>query len=237
MRKQIWEIGNRYMLPKNELQKSMIDVHSHVDLIKQLENLEELEEAIITLQDNIPSTLVIKPNTIVNVTLNNHSIKGNIFTESNGEMIKGNTDSYAFWAKEGCDLTIKGNGIVESQDAKYSMAVWAQGGTVYIYGGKYYNHGEGSDLIYASEGGKVYIHGGEFHACPKQESVDGTNNQYSALNVKDRDRDISEIVVYGGKFYGFNPADNLSEGPGTNFVAEGYKSVEIEENVWEVVKA
>lgn len=116
------------------------------------------------------------------------------------------------------------------------MAVWAQGGTVIINGGKFYNEGEGSDLIYASAGGKVYIYGGEFYPNKKQEGVDGTANPYSALNIKDIDRGISEIKVYGGKFYNFDPANNLSEGPNTNFVAEGYKSVEIEPNVWEVVK-
>ena len=241
MRKQIWEIGSRYMIPKNELKQSLKQSSSYQDILQDLANLGELEEAILTLTSdiNIPKSLVINPNTIVNISLNNHKLTGGLFAESNGEMLEGNTDSYVFWAKEGCDLTIKGDGVVEAQDAKYSMAVWANGGTVYIYGGKYYNHGEGSDLIYASEGGKVYIYGGEFHACPKQEGVDGTNNKYSALNVKDRDykSGASEIVVYGGKFYGFNPADNLSEGPNTNFVAEGYKSVEVEENVWEVVKA
>jgi hypothetical protein len=79
-------------------------------------------------------------------------------------------------------------------------------------------------LIYASAGGKVYIYDGEFHANERQEGVSGTANKHSALNVKDSDykSGVSEIVVYGGKFYGFNPENNLSEGPGTNFVAEGY---------------
>ena len=56
-----------------------------------------------------------------------------------------------------------------------------------------------------------------------------------ALNIKDKDRDNSSITVYGGKFYGFDPANNLSEGKNTNFVAEGYKSIEIEEGVFEVM--
>ena len=32
----------------------------------------------------------------------------------------------------------------------------------------------------------------------------------------------ANIVVTGGKFYDFNPADNTAEGPGTSFVPEGY---------------
>lgn len=124
-----------------------------------------------------------------------------------------------------------------AQNADYSMAVWAQGGTVEIKGGKFYNGGDGCDLIYASAGGKVYIYGGEFHATERSGEVPGTKNKYSALNIKDADRATSKIVVYGGKFYGFNPADNVSETEHTNFVAEGYVSMEIEPNVFEVRKA
>ena len=36
----------------------------------------------------------------------------------------------------------------------------------------------------------------------------------------------AKIVVNGGKFYKFNPADNAAEGAGTSFLAEGYKSVD-----------
>ena len=150
-----------------------------------------------------------------------------VFAESNGAVLEGDSDSYVFWVKEGATLTINGEGTVAAQNAKYSIAVWAQGGNVVINGGTYTNAGEGADLIYASAGGNVVINGGEFVACPKQAGVDGTLNAYSALNVKDADyrSGASDIVVYGGKFFQFNPADNASEGAGTNFVAAGYKSV------------
>ena len=140
-----------------------------------------------------------------------------------------------FWVKKGGELTIDGEGSVVAQDATYSMAVWAQGGKVTINEGKFYNEGDGCDLIYASEGGKVYIYGGEFHATERKGEENGTKNKFSALNIKDKDRANCEIVVYGGTFYGFNPADNVSEGVNTNFVAEGYQSVEISEGVWQVM--
>ena len=115
------------------------------------------------------------------------------------------------------------------------MAVWAQGGKVTINNGKFYNGGDGCDLIYASEGGKIYINGGEFHATERSGEVEGTKNKFSALNIKDKDRAICEIVVRGGTFYGFNPADNVSEEANTNFVDKGYQSVEISEGVWQVM--
>ena len=183
---------------------------------------------------NLSKASVVKSDAIID--LNGYSIQGGLFTESKGEMLDGNADSYAFWVKNGGKLTINGIGEVRSQQATYSMAVWAQGGEVIINGGSYYNEGECSDLIYASNGGKVYIYGGEFHASEKHpyEKMDSETVVYSALNVRDTDKSNSEIIVKGGKFYNFNPANASSECEGTNFVAEGYESVEVEPNVWEV---
>ena len=232
MRQQNWAVGGRYMIPTRELLKSGSSASSLSDFKN---HIKEGGEIIMTTSINLdkePAVIETK----MFIDLNNKTITGGVFAESGGTVNEGNTDSYAFWVKEGGELIINGDGIVKSQDAQYSMAVWAQGGKVTINGGKFINGGEGSDLIYTSAGGQVIINGGEFHPSQKQEGVTGTADKYTALNIKDKDRDTSSIVVYGGKFYNFNPADNKSEGPNTNFVAEGYKSVEVEPNVWEVVK-
>ena len=169
----------------------------------------------------LTNALVIEKNMTIN--LNGHNLTGGLFAESNGAMNEGETDSYVFWVKEGVTLTINGDGTVVSKACKYSMPVWAQGGKVIINGGNFYNNGEGSDLIYASAGGNVEINGGKFVACEKQPGVQGNANKRSALNLKDDTG--SSIVVKGGTFFEFDPANNLSEGEGTNFVANGYKSV------------
>ena len=51
------------------------------------------------------------------------------------------------------------------------------------------------------------------------------------LNCYDSNRQAGKasIVVTGGTFENFNPADNAAEGAGTNFVDEGYKAVKIAE--------
>lgn len=170
------------------------------------------------------------------INLNGNTITSDAFSESNGVISTGNSDCYPLWVKNGGELTIEGNGKVIAKEATYSMAVWVQGGKLIINGGKFYNGGDGCDLIYVSNGGEAHIYGGEFHATKRSSEVPGTKNEYSALNIKDSDRATSKILVYGGRFYGFNPANNLSEGPNTNFVAEGYESVEISPNVWEVKK-
>lgn len=171
----------------------------------------------------------------VTLDLNGYTLKGGLFKESGGEILEGNTDSYVFWIKSG-NLTIQGQGKVLTQSAKYAIAVWANGGNVYIKNGEYINDGEGSDLVYASAGGNVYISGGIFKPNPKQEGVEGTLDNYTALNIKDKDRNISNIEVSGGIFYNFDPSSNLSEGPNTNFVVDGYKAVEVSENVFRVIK-
>ena len=189
------------------------------------ELLSMINEGHVELASNIDlvdTPLIIEGD--VEVNLGGNDIVGGVFTESGGNILEGSSDSYAFMAIEGSNLTISGEGNVIAQDATYSMAVWANGGTVTINGGTFKNGGDSCDLIYASNGGRVYIYGGEFIATDKKGVEPGTNNTNSALNIKDSQRDICQILVYGGKFYKFDPGNNLSEGPGTSFLAPGYKS-------------
>ena len=89
------------------------------------------------------------------------------------------TNSYGLWVKDDAHLTIDGNGEVIAQDAEYSIAVWANGGTVIIKDGIFRNGGDTCDLIYASNGGKVYIYGGEFiPKGPSSGEVPGTKNPF-----------------------------------------------------------
>ena len=184
---------------------------------------------IITLANNIDlagAPLILnEENKEVTLNLNGKNITADIFAESAGTISAGTSDSYAFWVKAGT-LNITGEGIVKTQACQYSIAVFAMGtdAVVNIAGGEYYNAGEGSDLIYAKNGAVINISGGTFKANKKQEGTSGTNEPYSALNLSDNTG--ASIVVTGGKFYQFNPADNLSEGANTNFVATGYKSTQ-----------
>ena len=100
-------------------------------------------------------------------------------------------------------------------------AVWAKNGaTVNIYDGTFTHNGRDSeatpadhfDMIYAgANGGKINIYGGTFYA---------KSGGVWLLNEKDNQ---GEIVVYGGSFLNWNPANNVSEGANTSFVAAGYK--------------
>ena len=128
--------------------------------------------------------------------------------------ITGTTNVYGILAYGGT-LTIKGEGTIDATQT----AVCAYGATVNIEGGNYVGGYDGSATIYAYLG-TINISGGTFEAKDMSSGM----KQYSVLNCKDGK---ATIVVTGGKYKNFNPANNKSESSsgGTNFVAEGYSSV------------
>ena len=122
-------------------------------------------------------------------------------------------------------LTLDGNGTINGVgNNDWNMALWAkEDGKIVINDGYFTNEGATAnvdpahfDLIYASGNAQIEINGGEFKC----------QTPAWTLNIKDKDRATASIVVKGGKFHGFNPADCKSEGEHTNFVAPGYKVVE-----------
>ena len=145
---------------------------------------------------------------------------------------------------EGANLTINGNGDVKAatDDASSANALWVKYGNVVINGGNYYVGADNAlrnDCIYlgaaslkaeaANHVSTITINGGTFET--KVYEAD----QYWVLNVQDDFyRAGSDIVVYGGSYKNFNPADNKSEGAGTNFLAPG-KTVE-QNGDWYIVK-
>lgn len=119
-------------------------------------------------------------------------------------------------------------------------AVYVYSGTTNIYSGYFHagldKNGKANACILvdawtsASSYVKAYcnIYGGVFEA----------DDPKYLLNIQDDVREYCSLLVYGGTFVGFNPADNTAEGEHTNFVADGYKSVETTYNgkqAWTVV--
>lgn len=164
---------------------------------------------------------VITTPTVFN--LNNHTIS--IPNDTAGDGV--------FRVKEGGELTIDGNGIIDGVgNNEWNIAIWADGGKVIINNGTITNKGATStndsthfDLVYAKGNGVVEINGGTFIA----ETPKWTLNK--------RDNDPCEIIVKGGTFYKYNPAETETEPGGvTSFVAEGYKVIQ-DGDWYTVVKA
>ena len=187
----------------------------------------ELAEAVlaggnIAISENInsPTGLVVTVDTVIT---NNKEIS-----------IKEDTAGDGVFKVTNGILTLNGKGTINGVGQNdWNMAIWStDNGKVIINDGYFTNEGATAevdpdhfDLIYASGNGQIEINGGEF----KCETPEWT------LNIKDKDRATASIIVKGGKFHKFNPANCKSEGPNTNFVAPGYKVVEETEDVFIVI--
>jgi len=173
-------------------------------------------EQTIVLFDDIDLETAIEITKPVIIDLNGKTLSVSQDTEGNG----------VFWVKEGGDLTINGEGVVNGVgDNIYNIAIYVNGGELTINGGLYTNTGltvnpedqdnQHYDLIYV-KGGSVEINGGTF---------EGFTPDW-LLNLRDDMRHCSSITVKGGTFHGFNPANNATEGLNTNYVALGYTVVQ-----------
>lgn len=90
------------------------------------------------------------------------------------------------------------------------------------------------------ETGTAYIEGGFFHCVPDT-SEEEDPYRYT-LNCIDEnyEKGRAKIIVTGGTFVNFNPADNHAEGEHTNFVAAGYhveRETQSNGDVWYTVVA
>lgn len=138
-----------------------------------------------------------------------------------------NAGSYgAIMARGVEEITIYGKGVIDAVDG---ICIEANGKDSVI-------NLTGSTTIYQTDrpnGELVYCYSGTINI------VNGTfknNGSPYLLNCYDANyrNGTAKIVVTGGKFYDFNPADNSAEGEHTNFLAEGYHvetSTVVEEEV------
>lgn len=207
-----------------------------IDIVN-VKNAESLKALVATggsakLVDDIEINypLVLSGNTDVAIDLNGHSIVNK--TQVNGNY------TVVFNVTGNSHLTINGEGEVkaleETSDVDgYRMAVWAYDDAVVdINGGYFYNkqlNPETSNLIYVMDRAVVNVSGGKFETAML--NAQGTS---FLLNMQDASRATAKINITGGQFVDFDPADCVSEGPHTNFVADGYVSVG-KDGVWTVL--
>jgi len=135
------------------------------------------------------------------------------------------------------NLEVNGEGTIRAEGA-YGLWNSATSGKIVINGG---NIEAQTHAVYA-ENGVIEINGGTFKLTNADTAErDENNNLRFLINCLDKNykAGTAKIIVKGGKFYEFDPANNVAEGANTNFVAEGYHSVMSEEEgkkVYTVVK-
>ena len=189
------------------------------------------EGGIITVNDDIaPSDTVVASGT-VQLNMNGKKI-------ANAQGIWETTPySWALVsAQNGANLTITGNGTFAAK-ANDCYAVDVQdGSTVTITSGTFKGN---IHAVYVLEGTAI-IQGGLYSV--QQKYPDSAKADEFVLNCYDANRanGTAKIIVTGGTFVNFNPADCQAEGAHTNFVAKGYGVVATPQangDVWYTVVA
>ena len=199
-----------------------IDPNFYKPDITVVTTAEELHAAFanggsVTLSDNmtVKEPLVVENGKTVEIDLNGHTITNET------DVWAGN--DWSLFSVRGGTLTIK-NGTVKAKDNDCYACDVQYGGTLIIEDGTFVGN---ISAVYVHEG-KAEIKGGTFSIV--QTETEGDPYRF-LLNCYDSNRQAGKasIVVTGGTFENFNPADNAAEGAGTNFVDEGYKAVKIAE--------
>ena len=118
------------------------------------------------------------------------------------------------------DLTITGNGVLDAKENDcYAVDLQDEATKLTIENGEFIGN---ITAIYAHTGEAV-INGGKFWI--RQLNTNNVQDGYGlTLNCLDANHraDIANIIVTGGTFKFFNPANNRAEGEHTNFCVNGY---------------
>ena len=120
------------------------------------------------------------------------------------------------------DTTInatENGGIDTGVNGGYGINV-RNGANLTINGGSYYGGGTAVQI----QKGTLTINGGKFACEPYSDPTYGYNFMLNCIDSAYRDG-TAKIIVKGGTFVNFNPADCSAEGAHTNFVAGGYTVV------------
>ena len=120
------------------------------------------------------------------------------------------------------DTTInagENGGIDTGVNGGYGINV-RKGAKLTITGGNYYG---GGTAVQVQEG-TLTITGGHFAVEPFSDARYGYEFMLNCIDAAYKNG-TAKIIVKGGTFVNFNPANCKAEGAGTNFVAEGYKVV------------
>lgn len=171
----------------------------------------------MTLMENVArATSFVTPIGTVNAVwmLNGHNVE-----------ITGNTSqtrSGLYLNRYSSSLEINGEGTLRCAN-NYGLWNNSAEGKIVINGG---NVEAETHAVYAQTG-VIEINGGSFKLTNADTADrDENGNLRFLINCLDANYQSGKanIVVRGGKFYEFDPANNASEGPGTNYVPQGYQS-------------
>lgn len=165
----------------------------------------------------IDETISVPAGKDVILDLNGHEINNteDLWNETTGD--------WSLVSVRGGSLTIKGDGILKAKENDCFAVDVQDGGHVIIEDGEYISN---VHAVYVWVG-TAEIRGGKYSV--QQKFQDPAKADEFVLNCYDAHyrNGTAKIIVTGGEFVKFNPADCWAEGAHTNFLAPGYKSVGI----------
>ena len=186
-------------------------INSYDALVKAISGAED--GATITLAGDIDVTKTIRvENKTITLNLAGHRLY-------NSEDIWNDNDWSLISVRGTADLTISGEGELQAKvNDCYGVDVYDKTATVTI---KKANVIGNVHAVYVVEG-TANIEGGNYSV--QQKYPDPNKADEFVLNLYDESREngIAKMVVTGGTFENFNPANCKAEGTGTNFCAIGY---------------
>lgn len=197
----------------------------------------DLKSAVLAATTD--STITLLDDVVVNETM---VVAGKKLTvDLNGKTVSNASDIWnektgnwsLFSVRKDGSLTITGNGtLAAKKDDCYAVDV-QDGAALTIENGTFVGN---IHAVYVLEG-TANINGGTYSVQQKYNQT-GKEDEF-VLNCYDANRKdgTAKIIVTGGTFANFNPADCQAEGARTNFVAEGYISTKAaDSNTWTVTK-
>ena len=129
----------------------------------------------------------------------------------------GATENWVGVNVEGGNVVFEGadGGVTCADNGELYCAYVRNGANLTINGGSYI---AGCTAVHVRQG-TLTINGGYFETL----SEDGFLINCTDANYR---ANTAQVIIQGGSFLNWNPANNASEGAGTNYVAAGYKVVE-----------
>lgn len=180
-----------------------------------LNRISQGEDVDLTISADLATSKEIKVNG------SKATINANGKTVANTADIWTDNDWSLVSAQGGAALTVKGNGTFKAKENDCYAVDVRDGSELVIEDGTFIGN---IHAVYVLKG-TAYIKGGFYSVQQKYPDANKANE--FVLNCYDANRanGTAKIIVTGGTFVNFNPADCQAEGAHTNFVAEGYKVV------------
>lgn len=180
-----------------------------------LNRISQGEDVDLTISADLATSKEIKVNG------SKATINANGKTVANTADIWTDNDWSLVSAQGGAALTVKGNGTFKAKENDCYAVDVRDGSELVIEDGTFIGN---IHAVYVLEG-TAYIKGGFYSV--QQKYPDASKADEFVLNCYDANRanGTAKIIVTGGTFVNFNPANCQAEGANTNFVAEGYKVV------------